>query len=96
MVRSILYDRIFTFFIENNKISKNQSDLRPGDSCISKLLSITHEIYQPFDDSPEVRAVFLYISKAFNKVWHKGLIFKLNQNGASGKILNTITDFFSF
>ena len=34
-------------------------------------------------------AVFLDISKAFGKVWHKGFIFKLKQNGKTDKILNT-------
>ena len=87
---------MFEFFIANNLISKNQSGFRPGDSCINQLLSITHEIYQSFDDNLEVRAVFLDISKAFDKVWHKGLIFKLKQNGISDKILNIITDFLSF
>ena len=37
--------------------------------------------------SLEVRAVFLDISKAFDKVWHDGLIFKLRQNGLSGGLL---------
>ena len=37
--------------------------------------------------SLEVRAVFLDISKAFDKVWHDGLIFKLKQNGVSGSLL---------
>ena len=92
----LLYDRMFEFFIENNLVSKNQSGFRPGDSCIDQLLSITHGIYQSFNDSLEVRAVFLDISKAFDKVWHKGLIFKLKQNGMSDKILNIITDFLSF
>ena len=64
----LLYDRMFEFFIANNLISKNQSGFRPGDSCINQLLSITHEIYQSFDDNLEVRAVFLDISKAFDKV----------------------------
>ena len=92
----LLYDRMFEFFIAHNLISKNQSDFRPGDSCINQLLSIIHEIYQSFDDNLEVRAVFLDISKAFDKVWHKGLIFKLKQNGISDKILNIITYFLSF
>ena len=83
----LLYDRMFEFFIANNLISKNQSGFRPGDSCINQLLSITHEIYQSFDDSLEVRAVFLDISKAFDKVWHKSPIFKLKQNCISGKVL---------
>ena len=86
---------MFEFFTANNLISKNQLDFRPGDSCINQLLSITHEIYQSFDDNLEVRAVFLDISKAFDKVWHKGLIFKLKQNGISDNILNIITDFLS-
>ena len=92
----LLYDRLFEFFIGNNLISKNQWGFRPGDSCINKLLSFNHEIYQSFDNSLEVRAVFLDISKAFDKVWHKGLILKLKQNSLSDKILNIITDFLSF
>ena len=59
----LLYDTMFEFFIENNLISKNQSGFRSGDSCINQLLSITHEIYQSFDDSLEVRAIFLDINR---------------------------------
>ena len=33
------------------------------------------------------------ISKAFDKVLHKGLIYKLKQNGVVGNLLNTLTDF---
>ena len=37
--------------------------------------------------------MFLDISKAFDKVWRLGLHYKLRQNGISGKLLNTLTDF---
>ena len=37
--------------------------------------------------------VFLDISKAFDKGWHQGLYYKLRQNGTSGELLNTLTDF---
>ena len=87
---------MFEFFIANNLISKNQPGFRPGDSCINQLPSITHEVYQSFDDNLEVGDVFLDISKAFDKVWHKGLILKLKQNDISYKILNIITHFLSF
>ena len=30
---------------------------------------------------------------AFDKVWHEGLIFKLKQNGMSGNLLSTLTNF---
>ena len=59
---------MFGFFIENNLISQHQSEFKPGDSCINQLLSITHEIYQSFDEGFDVPSVFLDISKAFDKV----------------------------
>ena len=45
---------------------------------------------EPFDEGFEVRGVFLDTSKAFDKVWHEGLIFKLKQNGIPGNLLNLL------
>ena len=67
------FNNFYEFFIKNNLISSNQSGFKQGDSCIYQLLSITHEIYQLFDNGFEVRGIFRDISKAFDKVWHKGL-----------------------
>ena len=33
------------------------------------------------------------ISKAFDKVWHQGLLYKLKQNGISGNLLEILTGF---
>ena len=87
---------MFTFFNENNLISSNQSEFRPGDSCVNQLLAVTHEIYKSFDEGFEVRGVFLDISKAFDKVWHEGLLLKLNQNGISGNLWKLLRDFLSY
>ena len=86
---------MFCFLLENNLISLNQYGFKPGDSCINQLLSITHEIFQSFDKGFEARSVFQDTSKAFDKVWRKGLIFKLSQNGISGNLLDVLSDFLS-
>ena len=81
--------------MENKLITPHQSGFKPGDSCINKLLSITHEIYKYFDDGLEVRSVSLDISKAFDEVCHDGFIFKLEQNGISRDLLNIRINFLS-
>ena len=90
ILERLMFNEMFNFFIENKLISSNQSGFKPGDSCINQLLSITHEIYESFDVGLEVRSVFLDISKAFDKVWHDGIIYKLTQNGILGNLLNLL------
>ena len=83
------------FLEENNLLNSNQSGFRPNDSCESQLLSIVHDIYSLFDchQSLEVRGIFLDISKAFDRVWHEGLLYKIQPVGISGTPLKLIESF---
>ena len=88
---------MYEFFTENNLIPPNQSGFKPGDSYINQLLSMNHQIYKSFDDfGLEVLGIFLDISKAFDKEWLKELLYKLKQNGISGKLFDIISDFLNF
>ena len=66
-----------------------------GDSCISSLLSIVHEIQSSFDYKPltNIRAISLDISKAFNKVWHQRLLFELKLYGVEGNFLRLLENY---
>ena len=76
--------------LQKELLNPNQFGFRPSDSCVNQLIAITHEIFKAFDCNPslEVRSVFLYISKAFDKVWHEGLLYKLKSMGISGELYN--------
>ena len=91
----VIYNNLFKYFQENKFISDNQSGFRSGDSCTSQLIAITHEIYKAFDVNPslETRGVFLDISKAFDKVWHDGLLHKLKCLGVEGDFYNILENY---
>ena len=54
----LMYNEVYPYFTDNNLITSHQSGFKGGDSCINQLLSITHEIYNFFDEGFEVRGVF--------------------------------------
>ena len=88
LLERIIYNNLYNFLEKNNILNINQSGFRSGDSCVNQLLSITYKIFHSFNANPsqEVRRVFLDISKAFDKVWHDGLIHKLKCNGVTENV----------
>ena len=81
ILEKLIFNTIYEYLCVNNLLTPNQSGFRPGDSTISQLTSIIHSIYTctAFEEFPlqETCAVFLDVFKAFDKVWHEGLLFKL-------------------
>ena len=73
----LIFNRMLDFLEKNSVLCSHQSGFHSSDSCQSQLLSIFHDIYASFDQSGtlEVRANFLDISKAFDKVWHEGYYY---------------------
>ena len=93
----IIFNPIFEFLDEIDPLCPNQSGFCPFDSCENQLLSIIHDIDANFDHHAtlEVRDNFLEISKAFDRVWHERLLFKLERIGISGNLLSLLRSFLS-
>ena len=62
-------------------------------STVTQLLEVYHEFCKAVDNGKEIRVVFLDISKAFDKVWHSGLIYKLKKSGIRGRLLAWFIDY---
>ena len=93
----IIYDSLYRYIITNKLLNPCQSGFQKGDSCVSQLLKITHDIFKNLDSNPPVitRSIFLDMSKAFDKVWHEGLLFKLKSYGVEGTLFNMLHNYLS-
>ena len=70
-----------------------QYGFRSSGSTAELLTVISNRIARTFNRSGATRAVALDISKAFDRVWHGGLLHKLNSYGISGQIFGFISSF---
>ena len=93
VMERIMFKNIYNHLHANDLIYKKQSGFLPGHSTQYQLVDIYNQICKAFDDKESTCIVFCDISKAFDRVWHKGLIFKLKQYGINGNLLDWLTDY---
>ena len=74
-------------------LPETQFGFRKGLGTSDALLLLVHEIQSALDKNNETRLVSLDFSAAFDTVNHKGLLFKLESVGISGKVLSILTEF---
>ena len=70
-MENIIHNYMFNCFNDNQVITSLQSRFVPGDSTVNLLVDIYNIFCKALDEGKEVRAVFLDINKAFDRVWHK-------------------------
>ena len=90
-----IHKHVYNFLQYNNIITQSQSGFIRGDSTVNQLLCIYNDLCSSFDKGITAQAVYLDISKAFDRVWHTGLLSKLEAVGIRGKLLNWFRDYLS-
>ena len=78
---------MFNFFLDQHAITSLQSGFVPGDSTVNQLVDIYNTFCKALDDGKMVRAILCDVSKAFDRVWHKGSLYKLKHNGIDDTLL---------
>jgi hypothetical protein len=92
MERSV-YKYIHNYLLANCIITPHQSE--SGNSAINQLLFITNEFGKALDEGKKIRVVFCDISKAFDRVWHIGLLKEIESIGIQGPLLSWIKNYLS-
>ena len=89
----VVFKYIYNYLHANDVIYGKQSGFLPGHSTVYQLIDIYNQICTAFDERKSTCIIFCDISKAFDRVWHSGLLFKLSQYGIGGNIINWITSY---
>ena len=76
--------------LDNNLLYKYQSDFLPQHSIVFQLIDIFHNICLAFDYNKFSCNVFCDVSKAFDRVWHKGLLFKVSKGAKISNRYNQV------
>ena len=85
--------RLLTHLVKHNLISTHQFGFMPGRSTTMQLLYITDRWIRALEKEHQVSAVFLDFQKAFDKVWHHGLLHQLATLGISGWSLKWLSSY---
>lgn len=93
LFETCIHKYVLQFLNENNIITQSQSGFMHGDSTTYQLLSIYDNLCSSFDQELTTQAVYLDVTKAFDRVWHRGLLAKLNAIGVRGQLLVWFQDY---
>ena len=74
-------------------LPEKQSGFRKADGTVPQLTRLLHTMYEALDNGKNVFAVFYDLSKAFDRVWHRGLLAKMEHLGVTGKALNWVAGY---
>ena len=92
---AIIHNRLSAHLSENNIITERQAAYVKGDSTIQQLLYIINLIRKSWTKGCITQGIFLDVSAAFDKCWHKGLLAKLKQAKIENSCYNLLESYLS-
>ena len=95
ILEHIIQSNIYTHLTRHQVFCDEQHGFRAQRSCESQLTLTIDDFATCLNNKDLIHAIFLDFSKAFDKVSHKKLCYKLSLYGIRGPILGWIEDFLS-
>jgi hypothetical protein len=83
-MEKIIVKHLHNYVLEHHIITEHQSGFQPKDSTVNQLVYIYITIISNLDIGKDIMFIFCDISKAFDRVWHTGHLYKLRKIGIDG------------
>ena len=94
-IERCIHKHLYNYVIDSGLITPLQSRFKHGDSTNFQLIHTYHAFCEAVDSGKEVRAVFCDESKAFDRVWNRGLLYKLSCIGCSNFVVKWFSSYLS-
>ena len=88
----VVYKHMYNFLNDHRMIYNYQSGFLPNHTTVYQLIEIYENICKSLENRKHTCLIFCDISKAFDRVWHKGLIHKLAGYGFNGNFLQWLSN----
>lgn len=79
ILEKLLLARLEPILIQQQVIPNHQFGFRPQHATTEQIHRVCNHIYQSLEEKKYCSAVFLDISQAFDRVWHRGLLYKVRK-----------------
>ena len=86
---------LLRYLVERKLISPHQFGFMPQKSTTLQLLYLTDRWFRALERGKNITAVFLDFRKAFDRVWHPGLLYQLSTLGISEWSVKWLTSYLS-
>jgi len=93
IMEHIVVSNIMQHADKNNILKVNQHGFRRKLSCETQLLTFIQEMHDNLQDGYQTDIILLDFAKAFDKVSHSKLLYKLDYYGINSEVLNWIKSF---
>lgn len=87
LVEAIIDTKIIDL-LENNLFSDDHYEFRSVLSTADVLITIIRRISEAFDDKHTPKFIALDISKTFDMMWHRSLLYTIASYGISGRVFS--------
>jgi retron-type reverse transcriptase len=93
VLEKVILTRLVRATNENHVLPDEQFGFRPKHSTADQLIHVTEFISQGINQNKSTGAIFLDVAKAFDTVWHDGLVYKLHTAGVSLAMVKLLNSF---
>ena len=93
MLEKVIKTKLYDFLENNNILPAEQFGFRKHHSTVHQVKRITEHIKQNFNQQKSTGLIALDVEKAFDSVWHKGILYKLLNFGLPNYLIKIIKSF---